>query len=184
MPDTKYFTISLPRTGTSSLTKMALVLGLSAKHCVHNERLIDKYNFFTDTPCFSPNFLKSIINSYKCKFIYIDRDPKEWFLSFNSTLLASHNLFIKPEFKPTQYHMKVDRDAYIDSLGNNSITISNYEKIFQDHKKMVLDIVKPFPLLIYNFSQGWKPFCSFLNMDIPSAPIPHINKGRMFEQIK
>jgi hypothetical protein len=37
--------------------------------------------------------------------------------------------------------------------------------------------------LIYNFQDGWEPFCNFLGCDKPSVEIPHLNIETMFEKI-
>jgi hypothetical protein len=42
-----------------------------------------------------------------------------------------------------------------------------------DHKKNVL---------MYNFEDGWVPFCNFTNTEIPKEDIPTLNKNKMFDK--
>jgi hypothetical protein len=62
---------------------------------------------------------------------------------------------------------------------------SNYLTLFESHKQKVLSIIRENnkELLIYNFQDGWEPFCNFLGCDKPSVEIPHLNIETMFEKI-
>ena len=78
-----FMVTSLPRTGTTSLCSMASHCGLKSMHVLKNHSLIDainsNYNFFADTPFYSPEFLIGVLESglektYNIKFIYSHRE--------------------------------------------------------------------------------------------------------------
>jgi hypothetical protein len=35
-------------------------------------------------------------------------------------------------------------------------------------------------LLVWQPSDGWEPLCEFLGVDVPQAPLPHVNDAKMF----
>ena len=62
-----FFVVSLPRTGTKSVCKMADLCDLKPMHVLDtSKRLISHiengYNFFADTPFYNPNFFNSALN--------------------------------------------------------------------------------------------------------------------------
>ena len=102
---TVYFVISLPRTGTSSISRMAKMVGFTPQHpphqsFIHNWKGEWGWNFFSDTPTFCPKNVEMVCqsNEIEPKFIFIERDFdevfKSWvdvklFYNYNNTILAS-----------------------------------------------------------------------------------------------
>ncbi len=181
---TKYFVVSLPRSGTTSLSKMARVCGLNPKHAPHsfweNHLTNDVFDFFSDTPIYSPEIVYNLCNDKRfiSKFIFIDRDHTEIFLSWKKMgLFNNYNGF---------YGNKSNFDfiSYDQAFGYQRLTEENYKLIFQNHKRDVLDIIKDHrkDLLIYNFNLGWDPFCGFVGSEIPTEDIPHLNINTFFDQ--
>jgi hypothetical protein len=62
---------------------------------------------------------------------------------------------------------------------------NNYENLFEIHKQKVLSIIteKNKEVLIYKFTDGWEPFCKFLDCEVPNSEVPHLNINTMFEKI-
>jgi hypothetical protein len=74
-----------------------------------------------------------------------------------------------------------DFKSYHESFGNVFCDENNYNEIFQKHKELVISKIKEYgkELLIYNFEDGWKPFCDFLEVEIPTEKIPILNKNKI-----
>lgn len=192
--NTIYYVISLPRTGTSSISKMSKIVGFKPQHpphtsFVHNWTGVYGWNFFSDTPTFCPKNIEMVCNSDKvdAKFIFIDRDFKETFDSWvNVGLYGNYlNMLKLNESGIGNSSIKFDFDSYTDAFGGEILTENNYLSIFNNHKSKVLEIVDRYkkPILIYNFNMGWEPFCEFTNTEIPFEGIPHINKNKMYDKI-
>ena len=193
--DIKYFVVSLPRTGTTTLCKMGNIVGLNAKHCPHKQLShflkTNQYNFFSDTPIFTPSTIDIICvnKNYDSKFIFIDRDFTDIFQSWIKVNLFGNYLHIINTYNNNKdgisSSMLFDYESYVEAFDNKILNEVNYLEIFNKHKKMVIDKIlgNDKPLLVYNFNDGWKPFCDFIGTDIPNVDIPILNKDKMFEQI-
>jgi len=192
----KYFVISLPRSGTSTISKMAEIIGLRWIHPPHsryeNHIKNNKAEFFSDTPIFNPNVINEILKyeGITPKFIFIDRGFDDLYNSWvNCNLyrnyLGMYNEYINGNKEKLNSGQKFDFKNYHESFGEKKLTEDNYNEIFQKHKNTVIDIVKESnsDLLIYNFKDGWEPFCNFLNKELPNKEIPLINRGTMFDKI-
>lgn len=192
---TKYFVVSLPRTGTSSVSKMAHIVGLRQKHCPSNYFLqileSDNFDFFSDTPIYTPSTIDIICadEEQDVKFIFIDRDFDEIFKSWVKVNLYGNYLGIVEIYQNNRYDMSAsmlfDYESYTEAFGGRVLDETNYNSIFSEHKQTVINKIIEYerPLLIYNFESGWKPFCDFVGVDVPNVEIPVINKNRMFEPI-
>jgi hypothetical protein len=187
-----YFVISLPRSGTTSICKMAKICNLKPNHAPHaslKSRIIRKeYNFFSDTPVFCPKEIHKIceINEIDPKFIYIDRDFFQIFDSWKRVkLFNNYQRMYSADFENMRPTMKFDLESYNDAFNNNVLTENNYNEIFYNHKTRVIDAVKKNnkELLIYRFEEGWEPFCEFVNCAVPKEEIPNLNKDKMFDKI-
>jgi|688.fasta_scaffold46354_1 hypothetical protein len=192
---TVYFVISLPRTGTSSISRMAKMVGFTPQHpphqsFIHNWKGEWGWNFFSDTPTFCPKNVEMVCQSDEIepKFIFIERDFdevfKSWvdvklFYNYNNTILASKGDDV---YLPA---MEFDLDSYSNAFDGEILTEDNYKILFENHKSKVLSIVEKYqkPILIYNFNQGWKSFCEFTNTEIPEEEIPHLNNKKIYEKI-
>lgn len=191
MNEKKYFVVSLPRSGTTSICKMAKICGLNPRHAPHTsfkrQIVSNEFNFFSDTPVFCPDEIERICSDQKIdsNFIYIDRNFDDIFKSWENVKLYRNYLgMLNSEvmLKPSQ---KFDFDSYNNAFGNEALNEKNYNEIFQRHKENVLSILNKHGkhVLIYKFEEGWSPFCSFLNVDIPQEDVPVMNKNKMFDKI-
>lgn len=174
---------------------MAKMVGFTPQHpphqsFIHNWKGEWGWNFFSDTPTFCPKNVEMVCQSDEIepKFIFIERDFdevfKSWvdvklFYNYNSTILASKGDGVYLQA------MEFDLDSYSDAFDGEILTEDNYKILFENHKSKVLSIVEKYqkPILIYNFNQGWKPFCEFTNTEIPEEEIPHLNNKKIYEKI-
>jgi len=193
---TVYFVVSLPRTGTKSLCRMAHECGITFIHAPINtfqRELENGKNFFADTPCFVPSFIEKVleIENINPKFIYIDRDFTEVFESWKKVNLHLNYTRMYNQYTNEETRSSMPKSTLTDILSlhecfNESyMDNSNYLTLFESHKQKVLSIIRENnkELLIYNFQDGWEPFCNFLGCDKPSVEIPHLNIETMFEKI-
>jgi len=191
----KVFAISLPRTGTKSLTKMMMILGFSTKHCpsIHLEKFLnnDEYDFYADTPIYSKSIMVNLIHQPSNKFIYIDRNIDSWCESFQKTKLdLAYIDYLSRDYNTMAKIGKLDRDCLHEFIGQPNLFIDNkwsstdqLKDAFNMHKEYILSTIPSSQLLIYNFEQGWNPLCAFLEVPFIDMSIPHINKGTLFEKI-
>lgn len=193
---TIYFVISLPRSGTSSISRMANIVGLKSQHpphqsFIHNWKGEWEWNFFSDTPTFCPKNVEMVCKSTEIepKFIFIERDFDDIFNSWVNVKLFKNyqKLIISSNSDDGSFYsgMEFDLNSYDDAFGGEILTEENYKTLFQNHKNKVLSIVEEYnkPILIYNFEDGWKPFCEFTNTEIPTEDIPHLNNKKIYEKI-
>ena len=189
---TKYFVVSLPRTGTTSICQMAKICGLNPKHAplINFDIFLGRYDFFSDTPIFCPSVINQIASddTVNSKFIYIQRDFDIVFDSWKRVNLYrnySGMILAKNKGNVLKKSMQFDIDSYENAFDYKFLDENNYKEIFENHKKTVLNIIEESkkPLLIYNFEDGWKTFCDFLNVDIPEKDIPFLNKNKMFDSL-
>jgi hypothetical protein len=191
--DTKYFVVSLPRTGTSSICKMAKMCGLNPSHAPHmsikSKINGNEFDFFSDTPVFCPTEIKRIINEHskiKLKFIYINRNFEEIFDSWvRVKLYNNYTRMLASDYDNMKLTMKFDLDSYNDAFGGEKMNEKNYKDIFSKHKENVLSIIKNGgnDLLEYSFEKGWEPFCNFIGVGKPQDELPFLNKNKMFDKI-
>jgi hypothetical protein len=184
----KFFVVSLPRSGTTTICKMAKICGLNANHTPHSAYISrargNEFDFFSDTPVFSPKWIEEIckIENIVPRFIYIDRSFDEIFDSWKRvSLYKNYTRMLNSAQNSTNF----DLLTYNDAFDNQKLTEDNYTEIFENHKKNVFEIIKGRnkEILLYKFEDGWEPFCDFLNVQVPHEDIPILNKNKMFDKI-
>lgn len=169
-----YVVTSLPRTGTTTLCRMARMCGKKPIHVLGDkdlQRELDSgCNFFADTPFYSPEYLSCLIEVlqplYDIKFIYSHREKEKWLSSFNSLL--------KRWRAPTRPHCH-KKNALYDMIC--------YRSLIKDprvHYEIIKNIASIYSIEIldYSFDKGWKPFCDFLNVHVPPCDLPWLNKTK------
>ena len=57
------------------------------------------------------------------------------------------------------------------------------KKVWNTHIDNVKAHVPQDKLLVYDVRDGWGPLCSFLNLEEPSEPLPHLNKKENFKEM-
>lgn len=168
-----YFLVSLPRTGTKSICSMAETCGLKPRHVLSENSTIEQdinlgYNLFADSPFYVPNFLHGVITSspHKIKFIYANKDNPLWIKSFKQMLKDWRS---SPR-KIDDYNYNLNDRLSYEYLMNNIHTR------FHNHKVAVFELAQKYniEILDYDFKDGWKPLCDFIDKPVPNTPIPHI----------
>jgi len=48
------------------------------------------------------------------------------------------------------------------------------------HNEQVMSVVPAERLLVWDVTQGWEPLCTFLEVDVPDEPFPHVNDSGTF----
>jgi hypothetical protein len=195
--ETIYFVVSLPRTGTSSLSKMATICNLRQNHAPHvnlfNKISRKEFDFYSDTPVFVPSVIEKIcdLESVNPKFIYINRNFTEIFESWEKVgLLKDYNMmynryYMLKDDLGSNHSMIFDIQSYHESFDDTHMNENNYNELFQKHQDKVFQIIKDKSkdLLVYNFDMGWEPFCKFIDKGVPSEELPYLNKNKMFDKI-
>lgn len=167
-----FFVTSLPRTGTTSLCKMAEICGLKSLHILKNisfsEALDQGCNFFADTPFYCPEFLLGLLElglkkENYIKFIYSHREQKSHEKSINKLL---------KKWQPSEkiYNLL----SLLDNLCYNRLN-ENYIKNHYYYIKQISRFYR-IDILDYSFDKGWEPFCNFIKKPIPNIKLPHQNK--------
>jgi hypothetical protein len=190
MKDHNVLMVSLPRTGTTSFCRMTDILGYTSYTPALNK--IQKLFYgrtgmsFSDTPCFAPSVYNEFLNSgQKTLFVYIDRDFDSWFDSMTKStnlLRTQYNLMRLEDEKIKKPELFIDRKYYYEVFGDFDYYSKEFKQIirqrFFEHRRRCFEDLKNH-LLIYKFSQGWKPLCDFLQVNIPNEEIPHLHNMSM-----
>lgn len=74
--------------------------------------------------------------------------------------------------------MWVKADIMVKSRGDPAEMAEGMERWNQD----VIDGVPADRLLVWNPADGWEPLCSFLEVDVPSQPVPNVNDTENFQK--
>jgi hypothetical protein len=188
----KYFVISLPRSGTSSLRVMFENIGLKVLHAPGNTffRSIDwDIDFYCDTPIYTEDCIHNILEwseskNFIPKFIYINRSAKSVWNSWNQSGLYKNYLeMYESREKGGQLNgpQSFDLESYDSAFGNEKWTNQNSEEVVLRHKEKVCNLVNHSgkSLLIFDFEKGYDQLCEFLGVDLPeNSEVPHINKSK------
>ena len=180
----KVFCIGFHKTGTTSLAVALKLLGyrvtgpngakdpnIEKTAFAMAYALVSKYDAFQDNPW--PIIYKEMDVRYpNSKFILTLRNSDTWIKS-----QVSYFGFKETPMRKWIYGVGCPK-------GNEDI----YVKRFEDHNKEVHDYFsnRPQDLLVLDFSHGdgWELLCSFLDVDIPNIPFPHVNKSSDRETMK
>jgi hypothetical protein len=186
----KVFVVSLPRTGTKSMCQMLKDLGYDVKHVAgpYLEAFAKKHDALADTPVFAYYAIDYLLKTYPtAKFIYIEKDFKEWFDSMVKVNLARNfNKMLSQDYESLSNHSKADLDSLVSVFGKLEISEDNYKELerkFFDHRVHVFEEIPSEQLLFYRFSMGWQPLCDFLNKPTPVKDVPHLNQDTMFDNL-
>lgn len=118
----------------------------------------------------------------QAKVILTLREEEEWADSYSRLIKAIKSFelirFLPPlnRFWPfgQQLNKLIFEKAIVDENGiNRQVIIDAYRR----HNNKVRKIIPADNLLEFNVKQGWKPLCSFLELEEPDFPFPHRNAG-------
>ena len=103
------------------------------------------------------------------------RDPDRWFDSWQALWSALEE--VRDPNKIVRHHKLLPlMDAIVNRHFGGKIERDSNIKIFNAHIEAVRRDVPAHKLLEFKVTEGWGPLCSFLGVDTPDAPFPHLNE--------
>jgi hypothetical protein len=138
-------------------------------------------------------FWRELAAAYpEAKVLLSVREPESWERSFRETIwdmghgenlihmLSSARAIVDPAWK--RYVEFVDRMFWSPegTFASGHETPQELIDAMHAHNKAVEDAVPSDRLLVWQVSEGWGPLCDFLEVDVPSEPLPHVNDRETF----
>ncbi|HEY1591169.1 MAG TPA: sulfotransferase [Solirubrobacteraceae bacterium] len=157
---------------------------------VEPAQILDGYRSTVDWP--GGYFYAQLLDAYPdSKVLLSVRDAERWEPSFRETivdmcfgdalihLLSSARAHVDPKWK--RYVEFVDR-MFWSELGTFPDGHSREALIegFDAHNERVKQVVPEERLLVWEVTDGWEPLCEFLEVPVPSQPMPHANDRATF----
>ncbi|MBO0812197.1 MAG: hypothetical protein J2P23_09145 [Microlunatus sp.] len=152
------------------------------------DSLFAGYRSTVDWP--STNYWRELADHFPdAKVIFSARDPEQWYASMQQTILtrmAADNvdergpLSASPEHRRLAEQLPGMRAAFfgVDGIPTLEQGIAAYQRNLDDVRRAV----DPDRLLIFQLDAGWQPLCEFLDVPVPDAEFPRVNKAADFEQ--
>ena len=175
----KIFGIGLNKTGTTTLDKCGELLGYRVKGCDKGllqdwrdgnvqrlDSVISRYELFQDWPW--PLMYRYLDETYPgSKFILTTRiTDSAWLES-----LKKHSMRTKLDHcRSLAYGYEYpheNKTSHIDQYNSHNANVRQY---FSNRSDDFLEIC-------WEKGDGWSELCSFLNKEIPEAPLPHANRS-------
>ncbi|MEM6426928.1 MAG: sulfotransferase family protein [Cyanobacteria bacterium P01_D01_bin.128] len=171
-PRYKVWDIGLPRTGTKTFCQAVKILGY--KRVKHNPRLehLSELDAASDAGCVV--YYKYLDYKYpNSKFVLCTRELDSWLTSaeFIYTKYPSIDRDIAILRRMMIYEtVTFDRQKFIDAYHRHHADVRRY---FQNRPDDLLEIN-------IDAGEGWEKLCPFLELPIPEADFPHLNKRTDF----
>lgn len=156
------------------------------------EELYNGYQATVDFPCY-PWYKEHMKQYPDAKVILTTRPFEKWYQSFYSTIWHTQN---PPEEQKPEMMKKVASDPRLQSVmkvmgfAKQAMNEDHFqgrfldkefmENLFNEHHEEVKNYVPANKLLVFNVSEGWEPLCEFLDVKVPTEPLPHTNKREDF----
>lgn len=142
------------------------------------DAIFDGYAATVDFP--ASNYWRELAEKYpEAKVLLSLRDPEKWYASTQETIFS-------PTLQKFQKGTKWGRmiKATIDDhLGGKMNDRDSLIEAFNSHNEAVRSAFDDDRLLVFEAKQGWSPLCSFLGVDEPSEPFPHVNSKEEFDAV-
>ena len=137
-------------------------------------RIFEGFSATVDWP--GATFWRELARAYpEAKVILSRRDPKAWFASTQATIFNLDRSGAPPHFLAMVE--KVVGRMFDQRLHDEAHCI----EIFERHNAAVIAEIPPERLLVYEVAQGWEPLCAFLDVGVPSEPMPKTNTTEEFQ---
>jgi hypothetical protein len=156
------------------------------------ERTLDGFESTVDWP--GGFFYRELSELYpEAKVLLSIRDPDSWERSMRSTVwgiaygdVLIHHLSCATELVKPEWHAYMDLMRALLWEGRGTLADRHSEPgglvaAMERHTDAVRAAIPPERLLVWDVREGWEPLCAFLEVDVPSEPIPHLNDGKIFE---
>lgn len=185
----KIYIVSLPRTGTTSISKFLEDVGFKCKHVpsVYYNLINSDYERFSDTPCFDPSFISEICykEARRHKFIYIERNIEDWLLSIEQSKLSTlyTDMIMNETLNDISY---MDKRTYGNVFGyDGSYSREKFRQKFLEHKSNIETLLKNEQLFKYKIGDDTKELLNLLNVSKKyyNMGFPHENKSTIFQNI-
>lgn len=197
----------MPRTGTLSLKTALEQLGFGPCHHmtelfahpgqwplwnrigdgeeVEWEEIFGPYRATTDAP--GVYFWRQLMARYpEARLILTERDPERWYQSMTSTIFSPRHREMIQASPVGAIIAKLARRSWTgrdDALRSGPPSREVMIELFKAHNAAVRAEVPTERLLIYSVSEGWDPLCSFLGVEVPATPFPHVNSTEEFHAL-
>lgn len=159
------------------------------------EEIYSGYQASVDFPCY-PWYKEHLEKYPDAKVILTVRDFDDWYESIKSTIWRSGpqtpikklKLILKLPFNPkTRRIFKcikfVKAFLWKTQFQDRFLDKAFVKSVWESHHEEVKKHVPEKQLLVYDVREGWPPLCKFLNADVPSQDLPHLNKRENFHQM-
>lgn len=199
----------LPRTGTTSMKAALEQLGFGPCHHMievfknpekQTERwqhvitanpvdwnwVFEGYQAVVDFP--GSYFWRQLAETYpNAKVLLTVRDPHRWYASVRDTIFSVASKVV-PGIPGIPDLRSVFEFIWKGTLGvKQGEEMPDEEHAVQVFEQHIADVKASIPadrLLVFEASQGWKPLCDFLGVEVPAdAPFPHLNEGKLFRNV-
>jgi Sulfotransferase domain len=121
------------------------------------------------------------------------RSPESWVQSMHNTIAQIwFGDSVMHHLAQAQYQIDPDYAAWLDVLHDMWTKADIMVGSGADAEKMaaemqrwnqeVIDTVPSDRLLVWNPKEGWEPLCEFLEVDVPSEPLPNVNDTENFQK--
>lgn len=159
------------------------------------EELYNGYQATVDFPAY-PWYKEHMEKYPDAKIILTTRPFEKWYSSIHSTIWQAgpqtlpqklgmlFKLLFNPRLRSIIKCVKLAKEmifkVHFQGKFEDKALV---EKMFHQHLEDVKAFVPADKLLIYDVSEGWAPLCAFLNVPVPSEPLPHLNKKENFKEM-
>jgi hypothetical protein len=157
---------------------------------VEPAQILDGYRSTVDWP--GGYFYGELLDAYpEAKVLLSVRDAERWEPSFRETIvemcfgdsliyhLSSARAHVDPRW--LRYLEFVDRMFWSEQgtfpAGHSADALIAG---FLAHNEQVMRVVPAERLLVWEVTDGWEPLCDFLDVPVPSQPLPHANDRATF----
>jgi hypothetical protein len=127
----------------------------------------------------------------EAKVLLSVRDPETWDRSYRETIwnftrgdsLIGHLSMARREIEPRwrRYLELVDRMLWSDASpfggGDDPESMKRQMQTYNDEVREAIPAER---LLVWKVQEGWEPLCEFLEVPVPSEPLPHANDTDTF----
>jgi hypothetical protein len=151
---------------------------LDRKGDIDWHRIFHDYRSTVDVP--SVYFWRQLVDAYPEAFVILtERDPDRWYDSIVATIQGAQSRQSDPDDTdiPSDTWPLIERimaDTYpLDRIGDKAAVVEAYHS----HNAAVRSAVPPERLLRFQVTEGWGPLATFLRVDVPDEPFPHVNAG-------
>jgi hypothetical protein len=200
----------LPRTATLTQKIALEMLGMPCYHMVNVlselelvepwreayegrpqwDEIFDGFEATVDWP--GGYYYRELMEAYPdAKVLLSVRSPESWAQSMRNTIWdVMYGDSVMHHLSKARQRVDPQWDAYIRLMlkmvwEDGPVTGFSHDEqglaeAFVNYNERVQRDVPAENLLVWQPADGWEPLCQFLGVDVPQAPLPHVNDSKMF----